>query len=76
MTEAGSSRKSAGRGGAAWRRCHGRGLFQDIVTSAMERDRDVLGLRGSAGGYHAEDDLASSSRPLPLSFNQKLTCLP
>nr|XP_020461276.1 SERTA domain-containing protein 3 [Monopterus albus]XP_020461277.1 SERTA domain-containing protein 3 [Monopterus albus] len=61
-------------------------LFQDIDMSLLERDMGVLGLRGSAGGYPAGDNLlrylppvfpsSSSSYPFSISLNQNLKCLP
>lgn len=59
-------------------------LFQDIDTSLLERDMGVLGLRGSAVGYPAGDDLfrylpplsSAPSHPVPLPLNQNMKCLP
>ncbi|KAK1900082.1 SERTA domain containing protein 2 [Dissostichus eleginoides] len=59
-------------------------LFQDIDTSLLERDMEVLGLIGSGGGCPTGDDLlrylppfsSSPSHPFSLSLNQNLKCLP
>ncbi|XP_010792281.1 SERTA domain-containing protein 3 isoform X3 [Notothenia coriiceps] len=59
-------------------------LFQDIDTSLLERDMEVLGLIGSGGECPTGDDLlrylppfsSSPSHPFSLSLNQNLKCLP
>ncbi|KAI4814857.1 hypothetical protein KUCAC02_005039 [Chaenocephalus aceratus] len=60
-------------------------LFQDIDTSLLERDMEVLGLIGSGGGCPTGDDLlrylppfssSPPSHPFSLSLNQNLKCLP